>query len=166
MPTASGPHAALEAELRVLLRRAAATAGVFARRVHPDLEASAYPLLAHIAAHPGVRGSHLAEHFGLGRATISRQLTRLYELGLVQRELDPDDSRGQLISLTAHGLERYEGAHRARVDVTREVLANWPADDVATLADLLRRYGDAVGGWLDRQRPPDPSPGPHEPSPR
>ena len=75
----------LERELRVLLRRAGAAAAAMARRIHPGLEASAYPLLAHIADHPGVRGSDLAAHFGVGRATISRQLSRLHTLGLVAR---------------------------------------------------------------------------------
>ena len=45
-----------------------------ARRIHPDLEASAYPLLAHIADHPGVRGSELAAHFGVAPTEVLRRL--------------------------------------------------------------------------------------------
>ena len=137
----------LERELRVLLRRAGAAAAAMARRIHPGLEASAYPLLAHIADHPGVRGSDLAAHFGVGRATISRQLSRLHTLGLVAREVDPDDSRGQLITLTADGNARLQAAHSGRVSSITEALVGWERDDVAILAGLLHRYSEDVVRW-------------------
>lgn len=141
------PYVDLERELRVMLRRAGAVAGGMARRIHPDLEASAYPLLAHIADRPGVRGSELAAHFGVGRATISRQLSRLHDLGLVAREVDPEDSRGQLITLTPDGEARLHAAHRGRVSSISEALEGWERDDVATLASLLHRYSEDVVRW-------------------
>ncbi len=137
----------LERELRVLLRRGGAAATAMARRIHPDLEASAYPLLAHIADHPGIRGSDLAAHFGVGRATISRQLSRLHALGLVAREVDPDDSRGQLITLTPDGEARLHAAHSGRVISITEALEGWDRADVATLAALLHRYSEDVVRW-------------------
>lgn len=137
----------LERELRILLRRAGAVATAMARRIHPGLEASAYPLLAHIADHPGVRGSELASHFGVGRATISRQLSRLHALGLVAREVDPDDSRGQLITLTPDGEARLHAAHTGRVTSITEALEGWDRSDVATLATLLHRYSEDVVRW-------------------
>ena len=137
----------LERELRILLRRAGSVAAAMARRIHPGLDASAYPLLAHIADRPGVRGSDLAAHFGVGRATISRQLSRLHDLGLVAREVDPDDSRGQLITLTPDGETRLHAAHSGRVQSITEALAVWDRDDVATLAGLLHRYSEDVVRW-------------------
>lgn len=153
-PTSTAPDAAyvdLERELRILLRRAGAVATAMARRIHPGLEASAYPILAHIADHPGVRGSDLAAHFGVGRATISRQLSRLHSLGLVAREIDPDDSRGQLITLTADGASRLHAAHSGRVTSITEALDGWDRSDVATLASLLHRYSEDVVRWSARR---------------
>src|SRR5690606_41476999 len=94
---------------------AGAVATAMARSIHPGLEASAYPLLAHIADHPGVRGPELAAHFGVGRATISRQLSRLHALGLVAREADPDDSRGRLTTRTPAGEARLHAAHTGQI---------------------------------------------------
>ncbi len=142
--SATDPHAALEGELRVLLRRAVSINSAMARRIHPTLDASAYPLLAHIAEHPRTRGSDLAARFGVGRATISRQLSKLYSAGLVAREVDPQDSRGLLISLTALGAARLAAAQRARVAVMTEALAQWDVDDVRSLASLLHRYADTL----------------------
>ncbi|MCL1871695.1 MAG: MarR family winged helix-turn-helix transcriptional regulator [Promicromonosporaceae bacterium] len=143
----SDPYGALERELRVLVRRAASTSAQTALRVHPELDGSAYPLLAHIHHYPGTRGSDLAAHFGVGRATVSRQLARLADLGLIRREVDPDDTRGQLITLTADGQERFAAANAGRRNALTHALAEWDEKDVATLAVLLRRYSDDWVRW-------------------
>ena len=146
------PFGALEREVRVLIRRAQSTSAKTARLIHPELDASAYPLLAHIAMHPGTRGSDLAAHFGVGRATVSRQLSRLAELGLVHRETDPEDTRGQRITLTDDGAARFQHARDARVAMLEGALSQWPKDDVATLARLLNHYSTDVVSWLGSQQ--------------
>jgi DNA-binding MarR family transcriptional regulator len=140
---------ALELELRLLVRRAQSSGSLFAHAVHPDLDSSAFPLLAHISMNPGTRGSDLAAHFGVGRATVSRQLTRLEALGLIHREIDPDDTRGQLITLTPDGEDRFAKARDNRVKALATSLADWDDTDVATLAQLLHRYSDAFLRWRD-----------------
>jgi DNA-binding MarR family transcriptional regulator len=145
----SQPFEALERELRVLIRRAQSSAAQTAKRVHPELDASAYPILAHISMRPGVRGSDLAAHFGVGRATVSRQLSRLVALGLVRREVDPEDTRGQRITLTADGEARFERARANRISMFEQALSNWSHDDVAQLAALLRRYSEDYVTWRD-----------------
>ncbi len=146
---ATDPYVAFERELRLIIRRAQSAAAETARRVHPELEASAYPLLAHISMNPGTRGSDLAAHFGIGRATVSRQLSRLVALGLVRREVDPEDTRGQRITLTEDGAARFEHARAARVEMFREILADWDREDVTELATLLRRYSESFVRWRD-----------------
>ncbi|WP_407319291.1 MarR family winged helix-turn-helix transcriptional regulator [Isoptericola halotolerans] len=146
------PFGALEREVRVLIRRAQSTSAQTARLIHPELEASAYPLLAHIAMYPGTRGSDLAAHFGVGRATVSRQLSRLAELGLVHRETDPEDTRGQQITLTDDGARRFRHARDARLTMLESALSGWEKDDVAELARLLNSYSADVVAWLGSQQ--------------
>jgi len=141
------PLHALERELRVLTRRAGSSANAMAKRIHPDLDASAYPLLAHIWANPGVRGSDLAQQFGVGRATISRQLARLESVGLVDRDVDHEVSRGQIITLTEEGAALLRSTHERRVDSISQALSDWSPDDVAALAGLLHRYSHDVVRW-------------------
>ncbi|PUB23982.1 MarR family transcriptional regulator [Promicromonospora sp. AC04] len=145
--TGPGPFEGLERELRLVIRRAQSNGASIAQRVHPELDASAYPLLAHIAERPGARGSDLATFFGVGRATVSRQLSRLVELGLVERTVDPDDSRGQNITLTPDGSARFERARTSRVAMLEGALATWATDDVAQLARLLNRYSADIVAW-------------------
>ncbi|ANC31538.1 MarR family winged helix-turn-helix transcriptional regulator [Isoptericola dokdonensis] len=143
------PFGALEREVRLLIRRAQSMAAQTAARIHPELNASAYPLLAHIAKHPGTRGSDLAAHFGVGRATVSRQLSRLEDLGLVRRRVDPADTRGQLITLTEDGAARFVRARDARITMLEHALTDWEKSDVSELASLMRRYSTDVVAWLD-----------------
>ncbi|MEN5076120.1 MarR family transcriptional regulator [Isoptericola cucumis] len=143
------PFGALEREIRVLIRRAQSSAAQTALRMHPELDASAYPLLAHIHSNPGIRGSDLATHFGVGRATVSRQLSRLVELGLVHREVDPEDTRGQQITLTQDGEARFAKARDRRVEMYQQAFGEWDEADVAQLATLLHRYSDDFVRWRD-----------------
>lgn len=147
-----GPFEGLEREVRLVIRRAQSSGASIAQRVHPELDASAYPLLAHIAERPGARGSDLATFFGVGRATVSRQLSRLVELGLVERTVDPDDSRGQRITLTPDGVDRFERARTSRVAMLEGALATWETDDVAQLARLLNRYSADIVAWKQNLR--------------
>lgn len=91
---------ALERELAVFLRRARASSGEMAREVHPELEPAAYGLLVRLESAGRQRATELAAYFGVGKATMSRQLRALEDLGLVAREPDPADGRAWLVRLT------------------------------------------------------------------
>lgn len=153
MDTPTDPVARLESELGLLLRRARASAERLARQVHPDLEPSAYPLLARIEREPDVRASELAEHIGIGRGTMSRQLGRLVQLGLIERRPDPDDSRGQLIRVTAEGARRVDAARVARRGYLEAALGAWSGEDRAQLAEQLHRLNEALSAPLPRSTP-------------
>jgi DNA-binding MarR family transcriptional regulator len=121
--------------------------------VHPDLEPSAYPLLVRIEREPDVRASELAEHIGVGRGTMSRQLGRLEQLGLIERRPDPDDSRGQLIRVTAEGARRVDAAREARRAYLSAALGTWTDDDRGVLADQLHRLNASLGSLPPRLTP-------------
>jgi DNA-binding MarR family transcriptional regulator len=140
----SDPHSRVERELGLLLRRAHSSSTAVAARVHPDLDAAAYPLLVRIGKDPGIRSSELADHVGVGRATISRQVRRLEDLGLVSRRPDPDDSRGQQLELTPEGARRLTEAQEARRAWLRSALSSWDEGAVATLATSLERLNETL----------------------
>ncbi|WNB85364.1 MarR family transcriptional regulator [Cellulomonas sp. ATA003] len=86
-----------------------------------------------------MRSSELADHVGVGRATISRQVKRLEGYGLLSRRPDPQDSRGQLLELTAEGMRRLTEAQDARRAWLRAALSSWSDDEVDDLATSLER---------------------------
>ncbi|GJF32208.1 MarR family winged helix-turn-helix transcriptional regulator [Kitasatospora sp. NBC_01539] len=133
---------AVEREVALLFRRGRARSAEMSRRVHPELEGGAYSLLAFVEETGRVRLTDIGVHFGIGKASISRQVKHLEELGLVRREVDPLDRRSSLVSLTGDGAARYQRARDARMDRFRELMAAWGDDDVERFAELLHRFND------------------------
>ncbi|MFI1353686.1 MarR family winged helix-turn-helix transcriptional regulator [Streptomyces sp. NPDC020898] len=130
---------ALERELTVFLRRARANSGEMAREVHPDLESSAYGLLVRLDECGRQRATELAAYIGVGKATMSRQLRALEQLGLIAREPDPADGRAWLVHLTDEGRVRFRTVREARRERYVRELAAWDRVEVAELARLLHQ---------------------------
>ncbi|KJY37164.1 MarR family transcriptional regulator [Streptomyces sp. NRRL S-495] len=139
------PLLAVEREVGVLFRRGRARVAELSRRVHPQLEGMAYSLLGHVEQAGPVRVTDVGVHFAVGKATISRQIRALEELGLLAREADPLDRRSALVSLTEEGRRRFLAARDARMGRVRELMADWSEDDVVRFAELLHRFNDVVG---------------------
>jgi DNA-binding MarR family transcriptional regulator len=138
-PDAHEAFVRLEREIGLLLRRSRAISARLASELHPDLDGAAYGLLALLQDAGPLRASDLVTRIGLDKSTVSRQVSSLVDLGLVDRAADPVDGRAQVLTPSAEG-----AAHLARVRDVRRArwesdLSDWPASDVATLAELLHR---------------------------
>ncbi|MFF5785031.1 MarR family winged helix-turn-helix transcriptional regulator [Streptomyces sp. NPDC012693] len=131
---------ALERELAVFLRRARAQSGEMAREVHPELEPAAYGLFVRLDDAGPQRATELAGYFGVGKATMSRQLRALEDLGLVARDPDPADGRASLVRLTDEGRNRFGRVRDARRERYVRKLADWDRAEVAELARLLNHF--------------------------
>jgi DNA-binding MarR family transcriptional regulator len=146
---------ALEREIGLLLRRSRAMSARLAGELHPDLDGAAYGLLALLQDAGPLRASDLVARLGLDKSTVSRQVSSLVALGLVDRAADPGDGRAQVLTPSAEGsarLARIRDARRARWEAD---LTGWPAEDVATLAELLGRL-NRLGEARD-DPPPEPA---------
>ncbi|WP_314172048.1 MarR family winged helix-turn-helix transcriptional regulator [Streptomyces winkii] len=135
----------LERELTVFLRRARAYSGEMAREVHPELEPAAYGLFVRLDDGGPQRATDLAVFFGVGKATISRQLRVLESLGLIARAPDPDDGRASLVHLTPRGRDRFRGVREARRAEYVRKLAAWDPAEIAELARLLHQLNSLSG---------------------
>ncbi|RDG38823.1 MarR family winged helix-turn-helix transcriptional regulator, partial [Streptomyces corynorhini] len=116
-----------------------ANSGEMAREVHPELEPAAYGLLVRLEESGSQRATELAGYFGVGKATMSRQLRALEELGLVVREPDPADGRASLVHITDEGRDRFRRVRDARRERYVQKLADWDRAEIAELARLLRQ---------------------------
>lgn len=137
---------ALERELAVFLRRARAQSGEMAREVHPELESSAYGLFVRLDDAGPQRATELSAYFGVGKATMSRQLRALEQLGLVARDPDPADGRASLVRLTDEGRDRFRHVRDARRERYVRKLADWDRAEVAELARLLHHFNQRSEG--------------------
>ncbi|MFC0625159.1 MarR family winged helix-turn-helix transcriptional regulator [Kribbella deserti] len=134
----------IEQELSLLLRRSRSTSMSLARKVHPDMDAAGYALVSQIdlgtaSGRAGVRASDVALALGLDKSTVSRGITQLEGLGLVERISDPNDGRARLLRLTATGAERFGAIRRQRRAEFEGILSRWRGEDLSALATLLTR---------------------------
>lgn len=112
-----------------------------------DLERALLPLLARIARRGPLGIVELADVSGRDYTTVSRQVTKLEQMGLVQRHVSPVDNRVREVAITEQGLTMTSALDVAREQLMATVLADWDAQEVQHLARLTRRFADDALAW-------------------
>jgi DNA-binding MarR family transcriptional regulator len=72
--------------------------------------------------------------------TLSVRLARLERAGFVERERDPEDRRGAVVTLTDRGRRRVDAAQPAYDDTAARLAAGLPGDEREAFAERLRRW--------------------------
>lgn len=134
----------LEREIGVMVRRIRRVIALRARAVHPDLAPASYLMLTYVAEKGPLRASEIADQFDMDKGSISRQVSHLTELGLLERATDPDDRRAQLVSASDEGRSRLADVARHRRKWLDEQLGDWSEEDLAAFVDTLGRYNRAL----------------------
>ncbi|GAA1911895.1 MarR family winged helix-turn-helix transcriptional regulator [Streptantibioticus ferralitis] len=131
----------LERELMLLSRHQ-----VMARRERESerLERSAYLLLSRIDAQGPMSIGQLAEAFGLDTSTVNRQTAALLRVGLAERVPDPDGGMARKLRITEEGGRRLAADRDFNRSCLARVVADWSADEVRELEDVLVRLNRSV----------------------
>jgi DNA-binding MarR family transcriptional regulator len=103
-------------------------------------------LLDGVVRHGPLRISDVAAWQGVDKSTMTVQLRRLTERGLLARSTDPDDGRAVRIGATDEGRRLHADISRHGADVLESMLADWPPADRQELARLLTRFAASTGG--------------------
>ncbi len=103
-------------------------------------------LLDGVVRHGPLRISDVAAWQGVDKSTMTIQLRRLTERGLLARNTDPDDRRAVRIGATDEGRRLHADVTRHGAGVLEAMLDDWPADDRQALARLLTRFAESAGG--------------------
>lgn len=151
----STPTATLGDEL-VRVSRLLHVAKAQAPRKHPQVDPMAYPLLFNLKREP-MRVSALADAVHVDVSTVSRQVSTLVELGLVERGPDPDDRRAQALSVTEEGSALLVAIREGRDRWLQDLLSDWSDDDVRTFSDQLARFASVLEDRLADPTPRNPS---------
>lgn len=152
--SADGPHRDTADDPRDEAWRAMVRAHArIVRELAQNLETSGkvslgtYEVLSQIAEAGGrLRLRDLVERVVLSQPGLSRKVTRLSEQGLVDREPDPHDGRGVLVTLTDQGRNAVESAqalHRAGIE--REFTAHIDEDEARLLVRIFDRLAEPNG---------------------
>ncbi|HTW33804.1 MAG TPA: MarR family transcriptional regulator [Rhizomicrobium sp.] len=107
------------------------------------LDRALFPLLVILGARGSLGVAELADQVGRDHTTVSRQLAKLESLDLVAR-YEGDDRRKRAARLTTAGKKTVRAITQARRRLLSKALAQWSETDRAALADLNRRFAEAL----------------------
>jgi MarR family transcriptional regulator for hemolysin len=132
---------------RALLRRGDA-------RLRPLGFAMSYlPVLRALAmGHRPLSQTELARAAGVEQPTMTETIARMVRDGLVERDPNPEDRRGTVISLTRLSRARFPKAGAVLVESEREAMAGLSDDERALLRDLLKRVQKNLESSSDHPR--------------
>jgi DNA-binding MarR family transcriptional regulator len=109
-----------------------------------SLDRALFPLLVGIERFGPIGVVALAEGSGRDHTTVSRQVAKLVELGLVERRPSAVDARVHQAVVTKAGRRMTDALAAARQRLAAPVLAKWSEKDLETLVRLLRRFVDGI----------------------
>ncbi len=101
-----------------------------------------------LASTGALRLGDLGRRLGITPSTLTRNLARLLESGLVQRESDPEDARASRVALTGEGRRAAARLAEQEADFGREILERLSPERrqavVLALQDLLVAVREAT----------------------
>jgi len=109
-----------------------------------DLPAPGQGLLRLLVQHDALTTGEIAAKLRVDVSVVSRQMSALVDLGLVERTVDAADRRVHRLCLTAAGREahaRVTAEFQARAEVG---FAGWTTADFDAVVALTRRLAEAV----------------------
>jgi DNA-binding MarR family transcriptional regulator len=118
------------------------------REAEISLDRALFPLLVLIERFGPIGVVDLAERVGRDYTTVSRQVAKLEDAGLVDRQLNAADKRVREAMVTQKGKAMTDAVDRTRERLAERIFADWSDHDVETLAQLMRRFADALNAEL------------------
>jgi DNA-binding MarR family transcriptional regulator len=135
---------ALEHEMGVLVRRIRRLIAERARMVHPDLSPVAYSMLMALNDSGPRRASDLVDLFSIDKGAVSRQVSALLDLGLIERAPDPEDRRAAILAITEEGSRRLSTIAEMRRREVIDRLSSWSDEDLRGFVAVLSRYNSEL----------------------
>ncbi len=117
---------------------------VLLRKAGVSLDRALFPLMVRLSAASAMSVAKLAEQVGRDPSTVSRQLAKLEQLGLVRRPEARDDLRVRDAAVTKAGLRTVAAIAAARRRLLSELLRDWSPDEREVFPRLLRRLAGTM----------------------
>ncbi|MCY0878785.1 MAG: MarR family transcriptional regulator [Firmicutes bacterium] len=121
-------------------------------QIGAGIEVAGFQILGQLVRRGPLAPSDLASCFDVRSSTMTSQLDRLEEAGLVLREPVPDGGSRIKVMATPKGVEAYERYRRLRREILQDLLGHLSADDQQRLADLYQRLADGIEAEREKAR--------------
>lgn len=117
---------------------------VLIREAGIPLDRALFPLLVGVGRFGPIGVVEMADRVGRDYTTVSRQVAKLEELGLVERRGSAADRRVREAVITARGRAMTDRVDAARDRIGRAVFDRWDPEEFDELVRLMRKFADAV----------------------
>lgn len=117
-----------------------------------SLDRALFPLLVGIERLGPIGVVEIAERLGRDYTTVSRQVAKLEDQGLVQRRTVAKDRRVREAIVTPKGKAMTDAVDAARERIGRAIFATWEEQDFAELVRLLQKFAADISGHAPRGR--------------
>ncbi|HEU5079135.1 MAG TPA: MarR family winged helix-turn-helix transcriptional regulator [Opitutaceae bacterium] len=108
------------------------------------LDRALFPLLVGIERFGPIGVVELADGTGRDYTTVSRQVAKLEELGLVKRQRSATDARLRHAAITPKGKAATDMVDAARERIGRAVFRSWDQREFDELVRLIQKLADAM----------------------
>lgn len=108
------------------------------------LDRALFPLLIGLDRFGPLGVVELAERSGRDYTTVSRQMTKLESLGLIERRGSAIDRRVRQAFVTAEGKVLIDRIDEAREKMAETIFSTWEEQDLDDLVRLMRRFADEL----------------------
>jgi len=115
------------------------------------LERALFPLLVLVERLGPIGVVDLAGRVGRDYTTVSRQVARLEELGLVTRRAGSVDRRVREAAITPEGKIATDALDAARESMALGLFRDWSENEFSDLVRLMRKLADAMNEEAPRQ---------------
>ena len=115
------------------------------------LERALFPLLVLVERLGPIGVVDLAGRVGRDYTTVSRQVARLEELGLVTRRAGSVDRRVREAAITPEGKIATDALNAARESMALGLFRDWSENEFSDLVRLMRKLADAMNEEAPRQ---------------
>ncbi len=109
-----------------------------------SLDRALFPLLVRLSAAGTLSVALLAEQVGRDPSTVSRQLAKLEQLGLVKRPSAQEDQRVRAAVIAKAGSRTIAAIAGARRKLLGELIADWSEDERRMFPLLVQKLADAM----------------------
>nr|WP_209706697.1 MarR family transcriptional regulator [Leucobacter exalbidus] len=117
----------------------------YAAEFHPELKKAGIAMLQVIRRNGSTTATELCQLLDMDKALVSRQITKLRELGLVDAAATPEDRRVVCLTASDQAVEFLDGIRVRWAETYRERFTDWSVEDLQQLKIGLRRFNQDQG---------------------
>jgi DNA-binding MarR family transcriptional regulator len=105
-----------------------------------------FPILKYLSQHEGCTQKEIADWLGVSAASIALSTKRLQKAGFIKKEVDSDNMRRNILSLTEQGNDTMRRCHDTMVEFESMMFGGIPEEQLQLFDDILTKFSENITG--------------------